>query len=165
MSVNNSRLGRSGGKKPRSRSYDKLNQSDAIMDMSRISKKSLDKVSGDGVSVLAYNPNGAGPPGKRKSGEEKQEVKRVHDLYKDTYYFPNNRMRLLEVPMNASLGFQKLLWFHSAYLPVYIIIMLIGQFHRMSVFGDGMSIGLIGAWVLLIPLETYRMRVAYRGNI
>lgn len=43
--------------------------------------------------------------------------------------------------------------------------MLIGQFHRMSVFGDGMSIGLIGAWVLLIPLESYRMRVAYRGNI
>ena len=31
--------------------------------------------------------------------------KRDHELYADSYYLPNNKLRLIEVPMNSSLYF------------------------------------------------------------
>jgi|TARA_B110001450_G_scaffold249405_1_gene266767 nucleosome binding factor SPN SPT16 subunit len=31
--------------------------------------------------------------------------KRDHEIYKDTYYLPNDKLRLLEIPMNSSLTF------------------------------------------------------------
>lgn len=31
--------------------------------------------------------------------------KRDHEVYKDTYYIPNDKLRLLEIPMNSSLFF------------------------------------------------------------
>lgn len=30
---------------------------------------------------------------------------RQHEVYEDTYYIPNNKLRLLEIPMNSSLNF------------------------------------------------------------
>ena len=31
--------------------------------------------------------------------------KRDHEIYENTYYIPNDKLRLLEVPMNSSLRF------------------------------------------------------------
>jgi len=31
--------------------------------------------------------------------------KRDHEIYEGTYYIPNDKLRLLEVPMNSSLKF------------------------------------------------------------
>ena len=35
---------------------------------------------------------------------ENKEIKR-HEIYDNTYYIPNNKLRLLETPMNSSLTF------------------------------------------------------------
>ena len=55
-----------------------------------------------------------------------------HEIYQNTNYIPNTSLRLLDVPMNSSLTFQKLLWFHATYDWVYIILMLGGQFNRIQ---------------------------------
>ena len=40
-----------------------------------------------------------GPSSKPKSG------KREHEIYDRTYYIPNSKLRLLEIPMNSNLFF------------------------------------------------------------
>lgn len=37
--------------------------------------------------------------------DKKKEGKRDHELYSDTYYLPNDKIRLLEIPVNSSLTF------------------------------------------------------------
>ena len=61
--------------------------------------------------------------------------KRDHELYKDTYYIPNDKLRLLEVPMNSSRTFQMLLYYHAYYnilyggilIPTGVLKLLIGS--------------------------------------
>jgi hypothetical protein len=65
-----------------------------------------------------------------KSG--KQEL-RPHEIYDRTDYIPNTALRLLEVPMNSSLTFQKLLWFHATYDVIFAIMMLYGYYYRIKV--------------------------------
>ena len=50
--------------------------------------------------------------------------KRDHEVYKDTYYIPNDKLRLLEIPMNSSLFFQMLLYYHSYYNILYAFILI-----------------------------------------
>ena len=51
---------------------------------------------------------------------------RKHDIYENTQYIPNKELRLLNVPLNSSLNFQKLLFYHSTYEIIYVILMLLG---------------------------------------
>ena len=50
--------------------------------------------------------------------------KRDHEIYKDTYYIPNDKLRLLEIPMNSSRPFQMLLYYHSYYDVLYAGILI-----------------------------------------
>ena len=39
--------------------------------------------------------------------------KRDHEIYENTYYIPNDKLRLLEIPMNSNLTFQMWLFYHG----------------------------------------------------
>jgi hypothetical protein len=59
------------------------------------------------------------------------QIIRSHEVYDNTIYIPNKSLRLLSIPMNSSLTFQKLIWFHSAYDVMYAILMIGTLFHKM----------------------------------
>jgi len=48
----------------------------------------------------------------------------MHQVYKDTYYLPNDKVRILEIPVNSSLNFQMLLYYHGYYNMIYAFIMI-----------------------------------------
>lgn len=47
-----------------------------------------------------------------------------HEIYESTYYIPNNKSRLLEIPMNSDIFFQMLLYYHQ-YFDIIFGLMLI----------------------------------------
>lgn len=53
----------------------------------------------------------------------KSQNLRKHEIYDNTYYIPNNKIRLLDIPINSSLTFQKFLYFHFYYNIIYFIIL------------------------------------------
>ena len=92
---------------------------------------------------------------------------RPHEIYENTQYIPNKELRLLNIPLNSSLSFQKLLFYHSTYQIIYIFLMVMSQVHRIQtrlVFnGDHFIVsGCIALW---IPIEYFRVQFGYRGNI
>lgn len=95
---------------------------------------------------------------------------RLHEIYENTTYIPNTSLRLLEIPMNSSLTFQKLLWYHSTFNWIYFILMLGGQFHRINRINpfDGLNIISFVIFILMffhVPIEIFRIRFGYNGNI
>lgn len=68
--------------------------------------------------------------------------------------------------MHSSLAFQKLLWFHSAYDVLYLVLILGAAIHKASVIeGDPLPM-VVGALMLVwAPLEFFRIRIGYSGNI
>ena len=56
---------------------------------------------------------------------------RPHEIYENTQYIPNKELRLLDIPLNSSLSFQKLLFYHSTYAIIYIFLMCMSQVHRI----------------------------------
>lgn len=56
---------------------------------------------------------------------------RPHEIYENTQYIPNKELRLLDIPLNSSLSFQKLLFYHSTYAIIYIFLMVMSQVHRI----------------------------------
>lgn len=48
----------------------------------------------------------------------------MHQIYKDTYYIPNDKLRILEIPVNSDLYFQMLLYYHGYYNIIYAIILI-----------------------------------------
>lgn len=111
-----------------------------------------------------YNANDYGLPSV-SAGKPGQEVK-PHEIYDGTNYIPNTGLRLLDIPMNSSLTFQKLLWFHASYDVIYAILMLGGLFHKLLVRDkDILTIVVAALQVLWLPLEISRLRFGYQGNI
>lgn len=98
-----------------------------------------------------------------KSG--KQEL-RPHEIYEKTEYIPNTALRLLEIPMNSSLTFQKLLWFHASYDMIYGVMMLYGFYHRIMVLYPEIVMYVVSILAIFwVPLEVFRLNFGYRGNI
>ena len=94
-------------------------------------------------------------------------VIRGHEIYADTTYIPNNQLRLMEIPMTSSLAFQKLLFYHGTYDILHTFLMVGGILHKANVREGELwlpivSLAIIGLW---IPLEYFRLRFGYRGNI
>ena len=41
----------------------------------------------------------------RNTEQKLKSGKRDHEIYQQTYYIPNDKLRLLEIPMNSNLNF------------------------------------------------------------
>ena len=94
------------------------------------------------------------------------QVIRPHEIYDNTNYIPNSSLRLLNIPMNSSLAFQKLLWFHSSFDVLYLVLMLGASLHKVSVIeGDPLPIWVASLMLIWAPLEFFRVRIGYSGNI
>ncbi len=52
--------------------------------------------------------------------KKKSENLRKHEIYDNTYYIPNNKIRVLEIPMASSLTFQMILYYHFFYDLLYL---------------------------------------------
>ena len=92
---------------------------------------------------------------------------RGHEIYENTTYIPNNQLRLMEIPMTSSLAFQKLLFYHGTYDILHTFLIVGGILHKANV-REGevwlpiVSLVIVGLW---IPMEYFRLRFGYRGNI
>lgn len=91
---------------------------------------------------------------------------RPHEIYDNTNYIPNTGLHLLDVPMNSSLTFQKLLWYHIAYDVVYTILILGACFNKLMVRQtDILTIVVASLKIVWLPLEIARLKFGYSGNI
>jgi hypothetical protein len=91
---------------------------------------------------------------------------RPHEIYENTQYIPNSELRLLDIPLNSSLAFQKLLFYHGTYAIIYVFMMLLGQINRLYTLEKNAEAYIYCAdFVLWIPVEYFRLRFGYRGNI
>ena len=96
----------------------------------------------------------------------KKGGKRDHEIYADTYYIPNMKLRLLEVPMNSSLSFQMLLYYHIFYDFLYAFILIPTGFYKILIGGDDAMI--IVSFILTVfycITELFRINFGYKGNI
>ena len=88
----------------------------------------------------------------------KETEVRPHEIYENTQYIPNKELRLLDIPLNSSLPFQKLLFYHSTYAAIYVSLMLLGQIHRLQTrdveIDTYINMVCVCIWV---PLEYYRI--------
>ena len=50
--------------------------------------------------------------------------KQDHQIYKDTYYIPNDKLRILEIPVASSLNFQMLLYYHGYFDMIFVVMIL-----------------------------------------
>lgn len=70
--------------------------------------------------------------------------------------------------MTSSLTFQKLLYFHGTFDILYAILMISGIIHKITVRDDKLLVIHIVSLVMLVawmPLEYFRIRFGYKGNI
>ena len=69
--------------------------------------------------------------------------------------------------MSSSITFQKLLWFHGTFDWIYIILMIGGQLNRIQTRVNTFQLNFVtlGVHLIWIPLEIFRLRSGYRGNI
>ena len=73
---------------------------------------------------------------------------------------------MLHIPLNSSLNFQKLLFYHGTFQIVYVVLMILGQIHRLQTRGEDPSqYAYTACLVLWLPVEYFRLRFGYRGNI
>jgi hypothetical protein len=95
------------------------------------------------------------------------QVLKPHEIYDGTSYIANTGLRLLEIPMNSSLTFQKLLWFHATYDFIFTILILGSNFHRVMVrqSGDILMLVVTALLIIWVPVEFARLRFGYSGNI
>ena len=54
-----------------------------------------------------------------------------HEIYERTYYQPNHYIRLLEIPINSSLAFQKALYYHGTFDLIYLILMVPANLYKL----------------------------------
>lgn len=68
--------------------------------------------------------------------------------------------------MNSSLAFQKLLFYHGTFNLIYSIMMILGQISRLIIHKvDTVEVITMILLILWMPLEFFRLRFGYRGNI
>jgi len=89
-----------------------------------------------------------------------------HEIYDNTNYIPNKGLRLLDIPMNSSLTFQKLLWFHLTYDCVYTVLIWGAVFNKaMTREYDIITIVTCALKIIWLPIEIARINYGYKGNI
>lgn len=94
------------------------------------------------------------------------EMIRPHEIYDNTSYIQNKGLRLLEIPMNSSLTFQKLLWFHLTFDCVYTVLIWGAVFNRaMTREYDIITVVTCALKIIWLPIELARIKYGYKGNI
>jgi hypothetical protein len=92
--------------------------------------------------------------------------KRPHELYNDTYYIPNDKLRLLEIPMNRNLTFQMLLYYHQYYDILYGCVLIPCGLYKIMLGGTDELIFVSCALnVIFCITEYFRLQFGFNGNI
>ena len=90
----------------------------------------------------------------------------MHQIYKDTYYIPNDKLRILEIPVNSDLNFQMLLYYHGYYNILYAFILIPTSLYSLMVgpINESNIIKFIMICVYCFT-EIWRFNFGYMGNI
>ena len=112
----------------------------------------------DADELLAMQAKQDAP--KAKSG------KRDHEIYNNTYYIPNDKLRLLEIPMNSNLLFQMLLYYHAYFDGLYGFLLIPSGLYKIFVAApDPLNFAGLGLTVFYCITELFRLNFGYTGNI
>jgi len=105
--------------------------------------------------------------GKVGAGEMKAKSgKRDHEIYDNTYYIPNDKLRLLEIPMNSNLFFQMLLYYHAFYDIIYALLLIPSGIYKILIGGTDAFIIVSPALTIFYCItELFRLNFGYKGNI
>ena len=96
----------------------------------------------------------------------KESEVRPHEIYQNTQYIPNKELRLLHIPLNSSITFQKLLYYHGTYNLLYAVLMMMAALHRVQTRELDWQVWVFSiVLVLWAPTEYSRRRFGYKGNI
>ena len=92
---------------------------------------------------------------------------RKHEIYDNTYYIPNTKVRILETPMSSSLSFQMLLYYHFFYNVFYLCVIFTTIIYKLWVLTPNIIdiLALIIGVIIWFPVELARLNFAYKGNI
>lgn len=92
---------------------------------------------------------------------------RKHEIYDNTYYIPNTKVRILETPMSSSLSFQMLLYYHFFYNVFYLCVIFTTIIYKLWVLQPDIIVilALIIGVIIWFPVELARLNFAYKGNI
>ncbi len=92
---------------------------------------------------------------------------RKHEIYDNTYYIPNTKVRILETPMSSSLSFQMLLYYHFFYNVFYLCVTFTTLIYKLWVLTPNIIdiLALIIGVIIWFPVELARLNFAYKGNI
>jgi Predicted membrane protein len=92
---------------------------------------------------------------------------RKHEIYDNTYYIPNTKVRILETPISSSIMFQMLLYYHFFYDIFYLCVIFTTLIYKLwilkPVIIDVLAI-IIGV-IVWFPVELARLNYGYKGNI
>jgi hypothetical protein len=90
-----------------------------------------------------------------------------HEIYDNTYYIPNSKVRILETPISASLSFQMLLYYHFFYNLLYVVVIFTTIIYKLWVFKPNIIdiLALIVGLIVWFPVELARLNYGYKGNI
>jgi|TARA_B110001450_G_scaffold221590_1_gene217714 hypothetical protein len=94
--------------------------------------------------------------------------KRDHEIYEGTYYIPNDKLRLLEVPMNSSLRFQMVLYYHWYFDFLYGSLLCTSGIYKLMIANlkdDPLSIVSLLMTIMFLVTESFRLKFGYSGNI
>lgn len=92
---------------------------------------------------------------------------RKHEIYDNTSYIPNTKVRILETPMSSSLSFQMLLYYHFFYNVFYLCVIFTTLIYKLWVLTPDIIdiLALIIGVIVWFPVELARLNFAYKGNI
>lgn len=101
------------------------------------------------------------------AGAAQNEVMRKHEIYDNTYYIPNSKVRILETPISASLSFQMLLYYHFFYNIFFLVVIFTTIIYKLWVMKPNIIniLALIVGLFLWFPVELARLNYGYKGNI
>ena len=90
-----------------------------------------------------------------------------HEIYDNTYYIPNSKVRILETPISASLSFQMILYYHFFYNLFYFVVIFTTIIYKLWVLQPNIIniLALILGLLVWLPVELARLNYGYKGNI
>ena len=90
-----------------------------------------------------------------------------HEIYENTYYIPNSKVRVLETPMSSSLSFQMLRYYHFFFNLLYLGTIFTTIIYKLWIFWPNIVdiLALIIGIFVWFPVELARLNFGYKGNI
>lgn len=118
----------------------------------------------EGLGNMPYVSSSSMIGGREKASKNNL---RKHEIYDNTYYIPNTKVRILETPMSSSLSFQMLLYYHFFYNVFYLCVIFTTIIYKLWVLTPNIIdiLALIIGVIIWFPVELARLNFAYKGNI